>query len=130
MSTVNGLSEIISKLHNLPDKLEKKVLRAAVRQGANIVRDKAREFVRKDTENLKKSIIVSGAKGKPGTIAYRIKPITRKKGKAVFYGYFLEYGTSKMAAKPFMRPAYDEAGEDVINKVIDTVKSKIDEATK
>jgi HK97 gp10 family phage protein len=29
--------------------------------------------------------------------------------KAVFYARFVEYGTSKMAAKPFLRPALTEA---------------------
>lgn len=130
MNSIDGLDDVIKKLQNLPDNLEKKVLRAAVRQGANVIRDKAREHVREDTGNLKKSIIVSGVKGKPGTVAFRIKPVTRKKGKAVFYGYFLEYGTSKMAAKPFMRPAYDKAGDDVLDKVVNTIKSKLDEAIK
>lgn len=128
---IKGLEELIKKLNDLPDKLEKKVIRAAVRQGANIIKDKAKRYVPVDKGDLRDSIKVSGARAQKGVIAFRIRPTKNKqKGKSVFYGYFQEFGTSKMAAHPFMRPAYDEAGEDVLNKVIDTVKSKLDKVTK
>ncbi|WP_321919305.1 HK97-gp10 family putative phage morphogenesis protein [Paraburkholderia tropica] len=45
--------------------------------------------------------------------------------KEAFYLRFIEYGTSKMAAKPFKRPAYEakksaaaQAVDDVLNKAI------------
>lgn len=131
ITEVKGLEALINNLHALPEKVEKRVIRAAVRQGANIIKGKAQNYVRVDEGDLKKSIKVKGVRGKPGTIAFVIRPTSnKKKGKNVFYGRFQEFGTSKMAAKPFMRPAYDEAGQDVIDKVINTIKSKLDEAVK
>lgn len=128
---IKGLEELIKKLTSIPNKLEKKVIRSAVRQGANVIKSKAQEYVPVDKGELKKSIKVSGARSKPGVIAFRIRPVgSKKKGISVFYGRFQEFGTSKMAAQPFMRPAYDEAGDDVINVVIDTIKSKLDEGVK
>ena len=48
-----------------------------------------------------------------------------------FYWRFIELGTSKMPANPFVRPAYDtnqelaaKAGFDELNKAIDEVLSK------
>lgn len=131
VSEVKGLEDLISKLNSLPEKLEKKVLRAAIRKGANIIRDKARAYVPVDTGELRKSITVSGAKYRKGTIALSIKPRKNKKrGISVFYGKFIEYGTSKMAAKPFMRPAYDEAEKEVLDVVINDIKSKVNEVAK
>lgn len=131
ITEVKGLEALINNLHALPEKVEKRVIRAAVRQGANIIKGKAQTYVRVDEGDLKKSIKVKGVRGKPGTIAFVIRPTSnKKKGKNVFYGRFQEFGTSKMAAKPFMRPAYDEAGQDVIDKVINTIKSKLDEAVR
>lgn len=128
---IKGLEELIKNLNSLPDKLEKRVLRAAVRQGANAIKKKAQEFVPVDKGDLKKSIKVSGEKAKPGVIAFKIRPTENKKKRiSVFYGRFQEFGTSKMAAHPFMRPAYDEAGENVLNAVIDTIKSKLPEVMK
>lgn len=127
---VRGLEELIKKLNDLPKKLENRVIRAAVRQGANIIKEKAQSYVPENTGALKKSIKVSGAKAKPGVISFKIRPTNNtKKGISVFYGRFIENGTSKMVAKPFMRPAFDEAGDEVIGKVIDTIKSKLNEAT-
>jgi len=128
---IKGLEELIKNLNSLPDNLEKKVIRAAVRQGANVIKDKAKSYVPVNEGTLRDSIKVSGSRAQKGVIAFRIRPTKNKrKGKSVFYGRFQEFGTSKMAAHPFMRPAYDEAGEDVLNKVIDTIKLKLDEATK
>lgn len=35
--------------------------------------------------------------------------------KKAFYGHFLEHGTSKMAAQPFLRPAYDAARQRALS---------------
>lgn len=39
----------------------------------------------------------------PGRATYRISWNKRK----AFYGHFVEHGTSRMAARPFLRPAFD-----------------------
>ena len=58
MTEIKGLKEIINKLNALPEKLENKVVRKAMRKGINEIRDSARSKVAVDTENLKKSIII------------------------------------------------------------------------
>lgn len=35
----------------------------------------------------------------------------------LYYGFFVEYGTSKMAAKPFIRPSFEAIKNDVSNLV-------------
>lgn len=43
--------------------------------------------------------------------------------KEAFYGRFLEYGTSKMAARPFLRPAFEakkQAAAAAVDEVIQT----------
>ncbi|WP_442765105.1 HK97-gp10 family putative phage morphogenesis protein [Sulfurospirillum cavolei] len=131
MTEIKGLEQLISKLNNLPEKLEKKVIRAAVRKGAILVRDKAREKAPVKTGTLKKSIKIRSNKVANGIISFKIGPTNdKKKGTDVFYGRFIEFGTSKMAAKPFMRPALDESETEVLNVVIDNVKSKLEEGTK
>lgn len=37
--------------------------------------------------------------------------------KKAFYGHFLEYGTSQMAAQPFLRPGYDAARDRALTAV-------------
>ena len=132
MSTeIKGLEGLIKTLNSLPDKLENKIIRAAVRKGANVVRDKARQNVPKDTGNLQKSIITSGAKVS-GKIAFRVslKQRKTKNSKDPYYGRFVEFGTSKMPAKPFMRPALDESENEVLDVVVNDIKSKLSEVNK
>ena len=49
--------------------------------------------------------------------------VTIGPGKKQFYGMFHEYGTSKMKARPFLRPAYDEN----IEKVQEVIAEELEE---
>jgi HK97 gp10 family phage protein len=40
-----------------------------------------------------------------------------------FYGKFLEYGTSKMTARPFMGPAKAESKKQVLETIRQTLKA-------
>ena len=47
-----------------------------------------------------------------------------------FYGRFVEFGTSKMAAKPFLRPAYDAARARALQAVQERMASEVKKAIK
>ena len=47
-----------------------------------------------------------------------------------FYGRFVEFGTSKMAAKPFLRPAYDAARAKALKAVQERMAAEVRKATK
>ena len=47
-----------------------------------------------------------------------------------FYGRFVEFGTSKMAAKPFLRPAYDAARARALQAVQERMAEEVNKATK
>jgi HK97 gp10 family phage protein len=49
--------------------------------------------------------------------------------KDAFYGRFLEYGTSKMAARPFLRPAYDATKAAAAQAFSDVIDAKVKELT-
>lgn len=49
--------------------------------------------------------------------------------KDAFYGRFLEYGTSKMAARPFLRPAYDAVKDAAAEKFSEVIDEKVKELT-
>lgn len=62
----------------------------------------------------------------PGQSTYRV---SWNKSHA-FYGRFLEYGTSKMAAKPFLRPGYDAARPRAISAVQAVMRSEVEKELK
>jgi HK97 gp10 family phage protein len=47
-----------------------------------------------------------------------------------FYGRFVEFGTSKMAAQPFLRPAYDAARSKAIDAARKRLNLELNKATK
>ena len=46
-------------------------------------------------------------------------------GFAAFYARFIEYGTSKSAAKPFFRPAVDEMKDQIGSEIVVSIGKKI-----
>jgi HK97 gp10 family phage protein len=72
-------------------------------KAANVIADNARGRVVVDSGKLKESIRVVRLKGDP-KMDVRVYAGNRNKGGA-FYAHMVEYGTVKMPAKPFLRPA-------------------------
>ena len=50
--------------------------------------------------------------------------------KEAFYGRFLEFGTSKMAAKAFLRPAYEAKKSEAAQKFSEVIDLKVEELTR
>lgn len=49
--------------------------------------------------------------------------------KEAFYGYFVEYGTSKMAAQPFLRPGFEAKRKAAAAAVGEVIQKKAKELT-
>lgn len=146
---------VIDKLKQLAPKLEKKYLNSALQAGALIVQHAAQERARafddpktpqaiwkeivirtnaslgKQNQGMALSIGVMGGAAKKSSLSGKHK---RQEGKTfitpsnVYYWRFLEFGTSRMAARPFMRPALEgnintsaDAITDKLNTAIDTI---------
>jgi len=61
----------------------------------------------------------------PGRIASYIVTWTKE----AFYGRFVEHGTSKMGAKPFLRPGYEAKKQAAAAKVGEVIQAKVKELT-
>ena len=148
---VEGLSQIHKALSELGRKVSNKIAVKAMREGGKIVREQARQnapvlsqstpYRRAGT--LKKAIKSSTKvlkNGKIGTVV-RVKELTTKQNetfkvrsgkkgalnpKDPYYWRFLEFGTSKMPAKPFMRPAFEQSKEKAATEIIKALKDGIE----
>lgn len=146
LSNIKGGRELQEVLNTLPAKVEKNIMRAALRQGANIIRDAAREKAPKDTGALRKSIKVSTT-GKRGEVIARIRAGDNK----AYYAHMVEYGTAPhsitvgqdgtalavpgnpvrsvnhpgAAPKPYMRPAIDENVEAATRRVGEVIRQRL-----
>jgi len=89
----------------------------STRAGAKVVSDEAKHILFSKslikTGRLWESIGITKRKSKRGQTTFSISP--RKGGKNNgFYGRFIELGTSKMIARPFLRPALDKSVDGVL----------------
>jgi HK97 gp10 family phage protein len=133
---LTGFDELAKKLKELGPKVAKNGLRRATSAGAAIVRNDARTRAPVDTGEMKRDIMMKRERDVRGgdttgtvyTVYVRSGKKSRMAGKKrnvdrdSYYWKFIEFGTAKMPAKPFLRPAFEankEAAIEAIGKSLD-----------
>ncbi|EXT13259.1 hypothetical protein J891_0974 [Acinetobacter baumannii 44327_8] len=143
---IHGFEPALRKMQAIGnEKTVKRIARKAMRQAMNIARDEARQKVKRlddptTPEKIWKEIVVQNGRSRnKNTLVMRVGvrggariPYTnnaqnRRAGRVgqtyqadgrVFYWRFLELGTSKQPATPFLRPALYENIEQVTDKFV------------
>ena len=119
---IRGAKELNLKLSRLPFKVSKKIAMTALRSGGKIIMNRAKMLCPVATGFLQKSIKVRVPRHKRRNEAVILVgidsvPMGGRMGKKAFYGAFVEFGTSKIKANPFMRPAFDGTRTEVIEAI-------------
>lgn len=131
---VTGFRELKAMLDRLPTvaRQEGALTRAmvsAVTPTADLVRSK----VPVRTGNLKRSIVVSdkkkGAKKDP-SVARVYVGASYQKGARGRHAHLVEFGTVKMRARPFLRPAWDQDSRAMLVRLSDNLRVQIEAAVK
>ena len=151
--TLTGVDQMKRQLDQLSDKIKKQVLAGAVLAGARALQEEVVRHAPEKTGQLKKNIITYRDRQpqKMGAavhysvlvrkikVALKVKRLLRRAAKSgvsinfadnPFYWKFLEFGTSKMAARPFFRPAIGVVTPQLIKIVGDKLQAGIDRAAK
>lgn len=155
--SIEGLKELDAALAELGKATARNVMMRALTKSAEPVRDAAISYAPRDTGNLAESIQISAkstaragkkafadAMKKGGSIgdAQAAARAANKgaKGKDTFaqvfvgptaggrHGYFNEFGTEKMAAQPFMRPAFHVGAPKALESLKDDLAAEIEKA--
>jgi HK97 gp10 family phage protein len=117
--TMLGDKELEKALAAIDEKMQKKLMQNALREGAKIIAEEAKVRAPKRTGMLKRSIKVRALhQKKRGTLGVQVQTGTRRELgiSEQAYGYYpaaLEYGWrmkrsgEHVPAKPYMRPALD-----------------------
>ncbi|MDU7250842.1 MAG: HK97 gp10 family phage protein [Clostridium sp.] len=117
---LNGLDELIRKVQDM-GKAGVRVENAALKKAGELIVEEAKNNVPVKTEKLKKGLKVSGVRKKGGN-KFVLAGIQKGDNSKIFYGKFLEFGTSKMKAQPFMGPAYESKKEEAKEIIKDELK--------
>jgi len=148
---IEGLQQLANRLRQLPLVVAQKRLAKPVSDAAAMMRDMARALApiaapaelsiyQPVAGTLRKSIVVgrdrtvgaSSARFYIAVIHGRKRMRVGKEGenKDAYYGRFVELGTAKMGARPYLRPAFEALKNTALTNIVSDIKSGIEaEAT-
>ena len=119
---VKGLSELQKVLDAFPVKIEKNILRGALRAGAKVVQQEAKSNARVLSGEMQRGIKI-GTTAKRGTVIASVKV----RGKHWYLAQFHEFGTKRgVLARPFMRPALDSQAQAAVVASGEYIKKRLD----
>lgn len=105
---VKGMQEILDKIEQLGKKAGSIQNQALLKAAQPILGDAVQTTQFNDRSGrLRKGLKISKVK-KKGNIRYVLVGIDKSDNSEIFYGKFIEFGTSKMPARPFLGPAYEK----------------------
>lgn len=120
---IEGWDEVENNLRKIAEHIDAQAtIEDALSDGAEVVRDAIAANAPRNTGRLAGSIAIS----KQGREKYSVRIGPTISG---FYGRFIEYGTSRMGAQPFMRPAFDSVRPQVQTAIGEAIWKAIQEAS-
>lgn len=129
---IEGLSELQREMRELGPKLARRGLRAATNAAAQVIKKEAKALVPVDTGRLKRKAIYvkrsrrgSSATRESYLVGVRVGRKEQAKDRDAYYWFLVEFGTVKMAARPFMRPAFENKKFEALEKFRDKLKEKL-----
>lgn len=127
---LEGAKELEKQFKSLEPKIAKKLVRQSLRKAAKPILAAARTKCPVDTGELKKSIKIRAMKRRKNSFGVLIGTALKWFVGDAFYGAFVEFGTSKMSARPFMRPAFDEKKGEAEQILVQEIREGLSEAVK
>jgi HK97 gp10 family phage protein len=132
---LTGFKEFAAALKEMPKRVARKHLRGSVAKGATLIRTEARNLAPVDTGEMRKDIQVKRERSPDNVASYSVFVRSGKKSRLAgrarnvdkdsFYWRFLEFGTVKVAAQPFMRPAFEGKKEQAVDAIGEELDKRI-----
>lgn len=115
--SLEGIDAIIERLNTINANINK-LTNSALKQGAiPVLADaKSTSSFHDRSGTLREGLKISTVKTSNG-IKFILVGIDKSDNSKIFYGKFLEFGTSKMPARPFLSPAF-ESNKAYVNEII------------
>ena len=140
--SITGLADLEKRLLDFPDKVVRNILAGAIRAGAVVIQGEARSIAPESAEAhyLGKKGRKSYTLIQPGELkrkGIKVRQAPRKSrtqpveywvyvSKRNWYWKFLEFGTSKMSARPFMRPGFEAKKTEAVERIREYLSARID----
>ncbi len=129
--TISGLDEILDNLANVIDKTAAEILKGVFMDAGKVLRDRAKANAPVRTGLLRSAIFAAPGRPDKSDVLVGVSRSKRKTGApSAPHGVLIEFGTVKMTARPFFRPAIDSTKSQMGKIIIDGVRQTIEDAVK
>lgn len=123
------------RLARLTTKMQKSIVRRALRAGAKEILAVTKQLVPVDTGKLREGLKIRATKARRGSFGVQVQTPTRadlgigadEKG---FYPAVLEYGADGHPPHPYLRPALEQGRAAALDAIATGIREGIDEAVK
>lgn len=128
------LERLNKRLQALAEKIGKKAMRGAARKAMTKVRNDVKAAAPEDLNDddnvkIKTSVaMLAKWKGKDLYVKVGIRGGAKKNPDTPYYFRMVEFGTAKMAARPFMRPALESNAQQIMDTVVQELNRALDKA--
>ena len=113
---LEGIEDLITEVEKLGAK-GNRIENKALREAGAIVKEAIKQEAPHRTGTLQKSVTASRVKTKDGVKHVEVGP-----GKEGWYGKFVEFGTVRMKANPFMARAFHNSKENAVEKIAEELR--------
>ncbi len=142
-----GFSELAKTLKAMPEWIAEKELNLTVRAAAAVMQKEARRLAPKDTGLLSKNILIRKVKAIKGPydryvgryiLGVRSRLVSRRKRRKMtkeeraiqrlrepYYWHFIEFGTSRAAAVPYLRGAFEATKVEAVGTMRERLKKAL-----
>ena len=124
---ITGAKELDKLLKMLPQRMSRKIVRAALRKAARpMLKDAKAGIPKKSKQNSGKTRRDLKIRNIPNSkpLAVAIAGSRAKNGRD-YIMRFLEFGTVKQTARPFLRPAFDKNAEKALRILVEEIKTRL-----
>lgn len=122
---LEGLDNLLKRVEDM-GKAGTRVENTALKKAGEVILEEAKQTsaFHDISGKLRKGLKVSGIRSTSGR-KYVLVGIQKGDNSDIFYGKFLEFGTSKMIARPFMGPAYESKKKEATEVIKQELKSAL-----
>lgn len=145
---IKGMDAVFRRLRALPPEFHKKVLMGGMRDGAEVIASAVKANAQRLDDPQTPQVIAQNVAvrfsprryKRTGDVMYRVGVLggaqapsgdgddgrSANPGGLTWYWRFLEFGTSKMRARPFFRPAVEESQQRAFQAAADGMTRRMD----
>lgn len=131
---IQGMDQILDRLNKAVNGISAQQIEGVLMKGARIIAKDAERRIgsrfKVRTGRLSTAARAKRSKYRGTTFASVFAAIDRSKIKGAPHAHLLEFGTSRMPARPFFRPAIDETQAEVAAVVEQGIKKLLDGAAR